>query len=88
MCMSHYLDYARLPLISFEQNNLVRCLLGAGLVALIDIILNALGTGWTYVLLGGICALLAPVIPLMLWLGPRSRAKRRERRAANPGSQL
>lgn len=59
------------------QNNLIRCLLGAGLVALIDIITNALQPGWTYTLLGCIAGLMCPLIYLAMWLGPRCRAKRR-----------
>jgi len=62
-------------------NNLVRCSLGAAIVAVIDIIIDALDPGWTYVLLGGICALTGPSIYLSIWLGPRCRAKRRARTA-------
>jgi len=62
-------------------NNLVRCSMGAALVAIMQIILDALHPGWTYVLLGGICALMGPLIYLAMWLGPRCRAKRRARNA-------
>ena len=55
--------------------------MGAALVAIMDIILNALNPGWTYVLLGGICALMGPLIYLAMWLGPRCRATRRVRKA-------
>ncbi|KAG2337351.1 hypothetical protein BDR05DRAFT_1047209 [Suillus weaverae] len=36
-------------------NNLVQCSLGALMVSVIDLIVNAVGPGWTYVLLAGIC---------------------------------
>ncbi|KII93292.1 hypothetical protein PLICRDRAFT_35485 [Plicaturopsis crispa FD-325 SS-3] len=58
-------------------NNIVRCLLGAGSVSVIDLIINAIGTGWTYVLLGGICCLTYPVMRLGMHIGPRCRAQRR-----------
>ncbi|PCH33997.1 MFS general substrate transporter [Wolfiporia cocos MD-104 SS10] len=45
-------------------NNLVRCSFGAALVSVIDLILNALGTGWTYVLLPGICVVWRSVQPV------------------------
>lgn len=66
-------------------NNIVRCLLGAGLVAIIDIIIKALGVGWTYVLLGGVSACMAPCIWVGMWLGPRERRKRREGALENGG---
>ncbi|OSX67227.1 hypothetical protein POSPLADRAFT_1051377 [Postia placenta MAD-698-R-SB12] len=63
-------------------NNLVRCSLGAALVSVIDLILNALGAGWTYVLLAGICVLFSPIMVIMYHYGPRWRARRRARRQA------
>jgi len=58
-------------------NNLVRGSLGAGLVAIIDIIIRALGPGWTYVLLGGSCAFFCPLLYVIIKIGPGCRAKRR-----------
>ncbi|KAF7981131.1 hypothetical protein HWV62_34869 [Athelia sp. TMB] len=58
-------------------NNFVRCLLGAALVAVINIITDALKPGWTYVLLGGICVLAAPLLFVSMRIGPKCRAKRR-----------
>lgn len=60
-------------------NNLVRCSLGALVVSVIDLIVNAMGPGWTYVLLAGICLACSPMIWLAIWIGPRCRAKRRAR---------
>ncbi|KAF7981130.1 hypothetical protein HWV62_34867 [Athelia sp. TMB] len=62
-------------------NNFVRCLLGAGLVAIINIITDALKPGWTYVLLGGVCALTTPMLFLSMHIGPKCRAKRRHAKA-------
>ncbi|KAH9950874.1 major facilitator superfamily domain-containing protein [Amylocystis lapponica] len=63
-------------------NNLTRCTLGAGLVSIIDLILNAIGTGWTYVLLAGICVFFSPLMVVTRYMGPKWRARRRARRAA------
>lgn len=63
-------------------NNLVRCSLGALMVSVIDLIVNAIGPGWTYVLLAGICLACSPMIWFAIWIGPRCRAQRRARNAA------
>lgn len=62
-------------------NNLVRCSLGALMVSVIDLIVNAIGPGWTYVLLAGICLACSPMIWFAIWIGPRCRAQRRARNA-------
>ncbi|KAJ3934780.1 MAG: MFS general substrate transporter [Lentinula lateritia] len=59
-------------------NNIVRCLLGAVAVSVIDIILSSLGPGFTYVLLNGIIVISMPLLYLVMKLGPRFRKKRRE----------
>lgn len=69
-------------LTRFTKNNLIRCTLGAALVSVIDIILRALGPGWTYVLLGGICLLVLPLLYLVMKIGPANRAKRQTTIAA------
>ncbi|KIJ66317.1 hypothetical protein HYDPIDRAFT_86715 [Hydnomerulius pinastri MD-312] len=58
-------------------NNLVRCSLGAGCVSVIELILNALDPGWTYILMAAISLATAPMIWFAIWIGPRCRAKRR-----------
>ncbi|KAG1754839.1 major facilitator superfamily domain-containing protein [Suillus paluster] len=63
-------------------NNLVRCSLGALMVSVIDLIVNAIGPGWTYVLLAGVCLACSPMIWLAIWIGPHCRAKRRARNPA------
>ncbi|GJC89779.1 Itaconate transport protein [Colletotrichum liriopes] len=56
--------------------NLVRCLLAALLVGLIDRMTSALRISWSYVLLGGVCALLLPLMYIELKIGPKWRLKR------------
>ncbi|GLB35921.1 putative MFS general substrate transporter [Lyophyllum shimeji] len=62
-------------------NNLVRCSLSAFLVSVIDLIIRALGVGWTYVLLGGVSLLVLPLLYLEMRIGPTCRAKRRAQEA-------
>ncbi|KAJ7159064.1 MFS general substrate transporter [Mycena crocata] len=57
-------------------NNLVRCSLGAALVSAIQPLLDALGAGYSYLLLGGIAALMVPTVYLVVRVGPRCRARR------------
>ncbi|CAL1700544.1 unnamed protein product [Somion occarium] len=58
-------------------NNLVRCSLGAALVSIIDIIINSVGIGWAYVILGGMCIAVSPAMFLIMRIGPKYRTKRR-----------
>ncbi|THH09616.1 hypothetical protein EW145_g1904 [Phellinidium pouzarii] len=60
-------------------NNLVRCLMGAVAVSIINIITNAIGAGWTYTLCGLICLLTLPLVTLVLKKGPTWRKRRTER---------
>jgi hypothetical protein len=64
-------------LIAMLQTNLVRCSLAAILVSVIDKITTPLGLGWTYVLLGGICIFLLPLMLLEMRIGPKQRLKRK-----------
>lgn len=60
-----------------------RCLLGAAIVAAVDALRRALGTGWLFVLLSGACAV--TILPLIVYVrvyGPRLREKRHLRREA------
>lgn len=61
------------------QTNLVRCLLAAVLVSVIERMTSRLGYGWTYVLLGAICLLMLPLFYVVMNYGPRWRRKREEK---------
>ncbi|KAI0003808.1 MFS general substrate transporter [Russula compacta] len=60
-------------------NNLVRCSLGAGMVSIMNPILTALGDGWTYVLLGGLCVLVSPLLYVEVRWGPVWRERRQRK---------
>jgi hypothetical protein len=62
--------------------NFVRCALGAVMVGVFDLILRALGLGWTYVLLGAIGAATLPLPFVLMRWGPVWRERRRRRTAA------
>lgn len=50
--------------------------MGALLVSMIDLILDRLDAGWTFVLLGWICFVSLPLVWLAVCIGPRCRAGR------------
>ncbi|KAL1743184.1 major facilitator superfamily domain-containing protein [Schizophyllum fasciatum] len=62
--------------------NLARCGLAAIMTAVIDYITNGLGYGWTYVLFGGVAALMIPLIYIEMIMGPRWRERRVAKKAA------
>ena len=63
--------------LTVSQNNIVRCSLGAACVSVINLILEAIGIGWTYVLLGGVSMLVAPIMFIIIRMGPKWRARER-----------
>ncbi|KAI0263476.1 MFS general substrate transporter [Gloeopeniophorella convolvens] len=60
-------------------NNLVRCLLGATVISVINPMLNGLGKGWTFVLFGGWCIAASPLMFAVVRWGPMWRAQRHAR---------
>lgn len=62
------------------QNNLVRCSLASVLISTIQLIINSIGVGWTYVLLSGITLLTLPLVYIGLMIGPRCRVRRQRLR--------
>ena len=57
--------------------NLVRCWMGAGAVAVVNPLLNAIGLGWTSVLVAGVWILISPVMLSIIKYGPRWREQTR-----------
>ncbi|KAG9036778.1 hypothetical protein FRB95_007876 [Tulasnella sp. JGI-2019a] len=61
------------------MNNLFRCTLAAGLTSVINLILNAIGIGWTLTLIAGVFLVLTPMLTLVvLRIGPKWRRRRME----------
>ncbi|GJE99620.1 MFS general substrate transporter [Phanerochaete sordida] len=62
-------------------NNFVRCSLGAVTVSVLDLMIEAMGVGWTFVLLSGLCVATAPLLLVIMFIGPKFRRERRDREA-------
>jgi multidrug resistance protein len=75
-------------------NNLTRCLIGAGFSAAIQPLINAVGAGWAFFLIGALYILLFPLLLVLMRKGPRWRAelaakeaKKKEKRDAKHGKE-
>lgn len=69
-------------------NNLVRCLLGAGGVAVIQPMVDAIGAGPSFVILAGITGLVSLLLILEWYKGEGWRRARKERLAAEKQAKL
>jgi hypothetical protein len=79
-CVSVYIfDRHPLQLLTCQQNNLVRCTLAAVVVSVMQPLINRIGLGWTYVILGFLSLLTIPLIFLDIHVGPRYRLARQKR---------
>lgn len=58
------------------QSNLVRCTSGAVFVSVVQLMINKIGTGWTYVVFAGLLLLAIPLIQFVIFIGPSCRLKR------------
>ena len=74
-------DHTRVVGIELIRNqlNLVRCVFGAVGTAVIQLIYNAIGAGWTTTLLSGLCIAGLPVYWLVIKRGRIWREKRKAR---------
>lgn len=59
--------------------NLARCWMGAGATAMVIPLLNAIGVGWTSVLVAGVWTLMSPIVLLVMKYGPRWREEKSSR---------
>lgn len=55
-----------IDLTMLVQNNLVRCSFGALVSSVINLIIDAMGVGWTFTLLSLIVLLFAPALTLLV----------------------
>jgi len=60
-------------------NNLMRCLMGAVGVAVVQYILDWIGEGWTFALFAGVTAVMSPLLVVEWFCGERWRRERKER---------
>ena len=67
------------PSTATAANNLVRCLMGAGGTAVINLMIEKMGRGWCFTFVAGVCAAFSPVLWVLLKWGPGWREERRVR---------
>ncbi|KZT34073.1 MFS general substrate transporter [Sistotremastrum suecicum HHB10207 ss-3] len=63
------------------SNNLIRCTSGAALVAVEQLIIDAINPGWTFVIFGGLCVVLYPMMHYEMINGHKFRERRMKRLA-------
>ncbi|KAH8593483.1 major facilitator superfamily domain-containing protein [Bisporella sp. PMI_857] len=71
--------YPQSPSTATAANNLVRCFMGAGGTATIEIMVHAMGPGWCFTLIALICVAAIPLLLVELKWGPTWREERRAR---------
>lgn len=80
MCGTLLTDlHPKSPAAAQGANNIVRCSLAGGSLALLQVLLDALGTGWTFTLFGGMSAGCLGLAWLEGSYGKICRARVRER---------
>lgn len=60
-------------------NNFVRCLLGAGATAVVDLMLSSMGRGWCFTFVALVMLCTSPLLLIVIWRGPKWREERRLR---------
>lgn len=68
--------YPESPSTATAANNLVRCIMGAGGTAIIDIMIRDMGRGWCFTFIALVCAAASPMMLVSLRWGPRWREER------------
>lgn len=68
--------YPQSPSTATAANNLVRCFLGAAGTAVIDMMIDSMGSGWCFTFIGLVCAVASPMLLVMLKWGPKWREER------------
>lgn len=68
--------YPQSPSTATAANNLVRCLMGAGGTAIINIMIENMGNGWCFTLIALICVVTMPLLFVELKWGPKWREER------------
>lgn len=71
--------YQESPATATAANNLTRCWLGAGATAIILPMIEGIGRGWAFTVIGFICFLCAPVL-MMVWQWGHNWRRQRQRR--------
>lgn len=67
------------PATATAAFNLVRCLLGAGMTAVVNPMINALGNGWTFTFIALVWIVFSPMLLILLKKGPQWRKEKKEK---------
>ena len=70
--------YPEAPALSVAAVNLTRCWLGAAFTAAIVPMIEAMGRGWAFVVMGMLCIITSPILLYVIRSGPRMRNTRRD----------
>ncbi|TDZ54894.1 Itaconate transport protein [Colletotrichum trifolii] len=70
------------PATATAANNLVRCTMGAVGTAVIEYMISGMGRGWSFTFLAALCAVLSPMLFVVVTRGPRWRNERRTKESA------
>lgn len=70
------------PGAATAANNLTRCLLGAGSTAVIQPMMDAIGVGWSFTIMGAFYIICAPFLVLVMRRGMQWRTELREKHSA------
>ncbi|OLN81199.1 Quinidine resistance protein 2-like protein 3 [Colletotrichum chlorophyti] len=65
------------PATATAANNLVRCAMGAAGTAVIEYMISGMGRGWSFTFLAALCAVLSPMLFVIVRKGPQWRNERR-----------
>jgi multidrug resistance protein len=71
--------YPTSPATATAANNLVRCLMGAGGTAVIELMLEHMGRGWSFTFISLVCVVTMPMLWVEIKWGPQWREERRVR---------
>jgi len=71
--------YPQSPSTATAANNLVRCFVGAGGTAIINIMIDKMGRGWCFTFIALVCIVFSPMLLVELKWGPQWREERRVR---------
>ncbi|KAI4212689.1 MAG: hypothetical protein LQ351_004580 [Letrouitia transgressa] len=71
--------YPQSPATAAAGNNFVRCLMGAGATAIIEIMIQRMGRGWCFTFIGLVCTAFSPLLFVELKFGRGWREERRLR---------
>jgi MFS family permease len=61
--------------------NLVRCLLGAAMTAVVNPMINAMGNGWTFTFVSLVWVVFSPMLLILMKKGPQWRKEKKEKDA-------